>query len=122
MFNVKISGLNELQKTFDEASRAIQSLDGEIARIRIDSTDPLEVQKAIHNMEVAVDGKIERYRNNPIIAKLADAAKETFRLRILELASSHRNASPKLILSQSQTEEPDMNPSIEKKGNSVSNI
>ena len=115
MFKVKISGLNELQKTLDEATRAIQSLDGEIARIHIDSNDPLEVQKAIHQMEIAVDGKTERYRNNPIIAKVADAAKENFRLRILELASSHRNASSKLTSSPIEAEETAMNPSIEKK-------
>jgi hypothetical protein len=114
MLKVDISGFDKLQHTFDEARKALQSLDGEFARIRIDGNDPLETQKAIHKMEVAVDGKLDRYRNNPIIAKLADATKETFRQRILELASSYRNPTSELT-SQVQDEEKAVNPAIEMK-------
>jgi hypothetical protein len=115
MFKIDISGFDELEHILEEANRALGSLDGEFARICIDGTDPLEVHKAIHQMEVAVDGKIEPYGDNPIVTKLADAAKEAFRQRILELASSHRNPNAKLTSQKVETEEPAMNPSIEMK-------
>jgi hypothetical protein len=47
MIKVDISGFDNLQRTLEEASRALQALDGRIALIQMESSDPPEVQRAI---------------------------------------------------------------------------
>lgn len=115
MIKVEFSGFDKLQHTLEEASCALQALDGRIALIQMDCTDPFEVQKAIHQMEVAVDERLQPYCNNPIVSNLATAAKEKYRERILELASAHRNDSSKLTSRSTEATEHEMNPEVEKK-------
>jgi hypothetical protein len=43
------------------------------------------VQRAIAEMEAAVDRKAAAYSHNPMVAKIAEASKEAFRKKILEM-------------------------------------
>lgn len=91
MFKLNITGLEQLQREFAQAKRALESLDGEITSVQLSTGGPLETQQAIHRMEAAVDEKVSSYRNNSIVSALAEAMKESFRQNILELASKRRN-------------------------------
>ena len=82
--SVKITGLDKLQKDLAELQCAMASLDGEIAQLRFDPGDPASVQRAIREMETAVDRKTTAYRSNPMVAKIAEGAKDAFRKKILE--------------------------------------
>lgn len=92
MFKVELSGFEELQKTLSDAQRAIESLDGELATLRVDPNNP---QVAVAEMERAVDAKLAPYRGNPIVEQIAEASKEHFRNGILQQAEkAKRKAGP----------------------------
>jgi len=80
---MKLTGLDELQKTLRDAQRAMESFNGELATLSIDPNNP---QSAITEMERAVDAKLAQYRGNTIVEKIAEASKEHFRKKILERA------------------------------------
>jgi hypothetical protein len=61
-FNVKITGLDEFQRKLDEFQKAMHSLDGTIAELRFDPKDPASVQRAVTEIEAAVDRKVAPYR------------------------------------------------------------
>jgi hypothetical protein len=84
--NVDITGLDKLQRDLEDAQRALRSLDGEIATIKFDRDDDGSVQRAIRQMETAVDQKVAPYGHNALVAKVADVTKESFRKQILERA------------------------------------
>jgi nucleotide-binding universal stress UspA family protein len=88
MFEMKLEGFDELQRTLQEAQEAITSLDGEITTVNVNPNDPASVEEAIRAMEEAVDTKIAPYAGNPIVAPLAEAAKEHFRERLRQLPES----------------------------------
>lgn len=81
---IKITGLDQLERTLKDAQKALASLDGLIATLRFDPADPSSVKSAISEMEQAVDRKVSAYSRNPIVAPLVKAAKDQFRARILE--------------------------------------
>ena len=83
MFNVELSGFDELQKNLAEAQRAMESLNGELTTLHIDPDNP---QSAIAEMEGAVDAKLAPYQGNSIVEKFAEVTKEHFRKGILERA------------------------------------
>jgi hypothetical protein len=83
LFNLNITGFDDLQKTLDDAQRALKSLDGDLATLRVDPNNP---QTAIAEMERAVDAKLARYRGNVIVDQIAEASKEQFRNYILQQA------------------------------------
>jgi hypothetical protein len=83
LLNFELSGFDELQKTLADAQRALESLDGELATLRVDPDNP---QAAVAEMDRAVDGKLAPYRGNPIVEQIAEASKEHFRNGILEQA------------------------------------
>jgi putative salt-induced outer membrane protein YdiY len=81
--NIRITGLEELQRDFEDAARAMKSLDGTIATLSINPDDPSE---AIRQMELAIDSKIAAYRGNTLVSQLAREMKAQYRQRILELS------------------------------------
>ena len=83
-----INGFDDLQKTLDDAQRAVESLDGELATLRIDPDNP---QTAIDEMESIVDAKLAPYRGNAIVEQIAEGSKEQFRNHILQKAEDAKN-------------------------------
>jgi len=88
LFKVELSGFDELQKTLADAQRAIESLDGELATLRVDPNNP---QAAVAEMERAVDAKLAPYRGNPIVEQIAEASKEHFRKGIVDRAEEAKH-------------------------------
>ena len=81
--SLKFTGLDALDKTLKDAQRALESLHGDLATLRIDPNKP---QAAIAEMERLVDAKIAPYRGNAIVEPIAEASKKEFRKFILQQA------------------------------------
>ncbi|GBH24906.1 hypothetical protein [Burkholderia vietnamiensis] len=79
-----LNGLDKLTRQLDEASRAFQSLDGEIASVRVVPGDEESVQAAIREMEAAVDQKAAQYRGNPLVDRVVEQLKARYREHIIE--------------------------------------
>ena len=84
---IKITGLDKLQRELKDAQRAFQSLDGTIATLSFDADDPASVQRAVRQMESAIDNKIGPYRNNAMVMQIANSMKETYRKAIKDKAN-----------------------------------
>lgn len=88
--SIEITGLDKLQRDLEELQRALKSLDGEIVKLDVNPADPASVQKAIQQMEKAVDGKVSAYGNNAIVLNITKEAKSLYRDQILKLANDKR--------------------------------
>lgn len=78
----KITGLDKLQRELKDAQRAVQSLDGTIATLKFDPSNPASVQGAIRQMEAAIDSKTGPYRNNVMVMQVANGMKDAYREEI----------------------------------------
>ena len=92
MVEIEIKGLKELQRTLENAQRALAAIDGEIGEVRFNPNNPESIDNAIHEIETMIDSKVAPYGNNEIVAKFVKAAKERYRAKILELAESKAKA------------------------------
>ena len=86
MFNVKIEGLEGLQKHLDELAEAVRALDGKLCDLQFDPSNEESVRDAISKMEITVDARIARWRGNPAVREIAEKSKNQFRERILKRA------------------------------------
>ena len=82
-FNIDITGLQKLQRELEEAARGLKSLDGTITTLSVDPDNP---NKAIRQMELAIDNRVARYRGNNLVSQLVREMKEEYRKKIFELA------------------------------------
>jgi tRNA threonylcarbamoyladenosine modification (KEOPS) complex Cgi121 subunit len=87
---LKITGFNELQRTMDELAKFGADLDGEIAQVTFDPTDPTSIEAAIQEVADAVDAKAKSYPSNEMVQNLAEQAKESLREQVLERAAAAR--------------------------------
>ena len=86
----KISGLDELSKTLEEAAKALEGIDGELGSVSFDPNDPVSIENAIAEIAQLVDEKLGAYGSNPIVAQMAEGMKERYRNGILEKAATAR--------------------------------
>jgi hypothetical protein len=80
---VEVKGLHELHRNLEELQLALESLHGTIAEIPINPSDPASVEKAVEQMEAAVDRKVAPYGNNKMVAVVIRAAKDEYRKALL---------------------------------------
>jgi hypothetical protein len=83
-----MDGFDDLQKTLDDAQRAVESLERELGMLRVDPSNP---QTAIAEMERTIDARLAQYRGNAIVEQLAEALKEQFRKGISQQAEEAKN-------------------------------
>jgi len=84
MAEIRTKGFNEIQRDLQDAQAALASLNGPIAEIPINPSDPESVQQAIRKMEEAVDRKVAPYGNNRLVAAVVTAAKDEYRKALLK--------------------------------------
>ncbi len=89
---MKITGLDSLQRQFKELERALRDLDGDIANVRFDPDDPGSIERAIQQLNDAVDEKVRPYGRNEMVQSIAEELKENGRSQILERAAAARLA------------------------------
>jgi hypothetical protein len=77
-------GLDDLVRQLKDAARAFESLNGEIAQVRVVPGDQASVQAAIEQIEAVIDQKTALYRGNPFLEPVVKALKEKYREHIIE--------------------------------------
>jgi len=87
---IKITGLDKLTKQLSDAQRAFSEIDGELGSVSFDPTDPATIEHAIKNMEALVDARLELYKNNPLVAPIAEQMKTSYRQAIIDRAAAAR--------------------------------
>jgi len=87
---VKIEGLDSLQRQLKDATRALESLDGELGTVRFDPQVPGSIEAAIQQVSNIIDEKVGSYLSNPIIGPLAEEMKESYRKNIIQKAAEAR--------------------------------
>jgi hypothetical protein len=90
MIDLKITGLDHLTRTLDDAAKALEGLNGDLATLKFDPTDPSSVEAAVVQMEQAIDARISAYRDNQIVEGLAAKMKEKYRQTIYDRAAKAR--------------------------------
>lgn len=88
--DIKITGLDRFQRDLNEANKAVQALDGELATLEFNPNDPSSVEAAIVQIEQTIDAKIAPYRGNKIVENLATQMKERYRQEICDRAAKVR--------------------------------
>ena len=86
----KITGLDKLTKKTDQLSKFAEEIDGELASVSFDPTDPSSIEAAIQQAHDAIDEKAEGYQQNDWIEALVEQLKERAREQILESAAAAR--------------------------------
>jgi len=86
----KFKGLDQLTKKIEALSAFAKELDGDIAKVSFDPDDPGSIDRAIAEVEVAIDAKAASYGSNDWVEKIVVQVKENFRARILERAAAAR--------------------------------
>ncbi|WOD14363.1 hypothetical protein [Paraburkholderia kirstenboschensis] len=79
-----IKGLDGFVRQLKDASRAFESLKGEIAPVSVVPGDQASVQAAIEQIEAAIDQRAAPYRGNPFVDPVVKAFKEKYREHIIE--------------------------------------
>jgi hypothetical protein len=81
-----MTGSNDLSKRLEEAQKAAKELDGLLGTIKFNAADSRDVDRAIKDMERAIDSKASRYRSNQLVKDITDKMKAQFREEILKMA------------------------------------
>ena len=90
MFKIKITGLDNLTRQFDDAQKALAALDGTLGTVKFNPDDPASIEAAIQTIVVIIDERVGDYAANPIIDSLVEQMKEKYRDAIIERASTAR--------------------------------
>lgn len=86
----KISGLDHLKKMTDQLSKFAEKVEGDLANVSFDPSDPSSIEDAIQTVSDAIDEKSESFKNNKLIGALTEQLKERSRNYILERAAAAR--------------------------------
>jgi len=87
---VKITGLDKLTRTLDDAQKALAAIDGELGGVNFNPHDPGSIEAAIVQMEAMIDERLGDYASNPIVVTMMDGMKERYREAIIERAAQAR--------------------------------
>jgi ssDNA-binding replication factor A large subunit len=86
MIKINIQGLDKLQRELKEAERAFSSLDGTITTLQFNPDDPASVQRAMREMDAAIDQRVRPYSRNPLVSELVLKMKAGYREQISKRA------------------------------------
>lgn len=93
MFEIKVEGLENVQKELEELADAVGALDGNLCDLRFDPNDKDSVHAAITQMETAVDAKTASWGSNAAVRDLVQQAKQRFREEILGKVHAAKHSS-----------------------------
>lgn len=86
----RFTGLDKLTKKMDGLAKFAKELDGELCKVSYDPHDPGSIDRAIADMESAIDARAASYGSNDWVEKIARQAKEVLRSRLLDSAAEKR--------------------------------
>lgn len=85
-----MSGFKDLARGLQELSDFSKSLDGQVAEVKFDPSDPASVQRAVAEMERNIDDKAARYSSNDAVRNIARDLKAQYKNQIEQLAAKRR--------------------------------
>ena len=85
-----MDGLRKLQKRFEEFNKELTGLGGRITTLEFDPNDPLSIERAIDELNLEIDNRVNNFHRIPEIDKIVDQIKQKFRHQILERAARMR--------------------------------
>lgn len=85
-------GLDDFARQLKDASQAFESLNGDIAQVRVVPGNQASVEAAIEQIEAAIDQKAAPYRGNPFVEPVVKALKEKYRDHIIERGRGEHEA------------------------------
>ena len=77
----------QMRRQVEEACRAFQSLDRELAKIRLTPGDAASLEAALKRMEAAIDRKAAPFRGNRFVEPYLKPLKDKYRAAILTMAT-----------------------------------
>jgi hypothetical protein len=83
----KIMELYQMRRQVEDACRAFDSLDRELAKISLTPGDPASVEAAIRRMEAAIDRKAAPFRGNPFVEPHLKPLKDKYGAAIVAKAA-----------------------------------
>jgi len=86
----KITGLDDLQREMNLLSKVAEALDGELATLSFNPTDPTSVERAIADMRLAIDQKVSGFRSSATVDELVANLKQQYEEEILSRAAAAR--------------------------------
>lgn len=86
----KINGIDQLQRSLNDAQKALEALDGDLGSVSFNPTDPASIEAAILQVNEMVDSRAGQYASNPIVGPLVTGMKERYREAILQKAAEAR--------------------------------
>lgn len=87
---VKITGFDAIMKKTDQMADFAKEIDGDLASVEFDPSDPASIEAALQEINDAVDEKTKSYERNDWIQSLAEQLKEQARNSVLEKAAAAR--------------------------------
>lgn len=87
---IKLSGLDQLQRTFERIKKTLAALDGAVGELSFDPHDPASIELAIQGMEQMVDERVGHHGLGPELVSLVENIKDKFREQILQEAAVAR--------------------------------
>ncbi|PRH84577.1 hypothetical protein C5L14_25580 [Labrys okinawensis] len=87
---IKVSGLDKLTQQMNELAKFSEEVDGELATVSFDPTDPASIEAAVSEIEAAIEQKAIPYEGNDMVFALLEQMKENLRDQILEKAAAAR--------------------------------
>lgn len=87
---IKIDGLDRLQRELNQASKAMEEIDGELGTVSFNPNDPSSIEAAISEVNRLIDDKLGPYSDNSIIGPMMEEMKEKYREGLLEKAAAAR--------------------------------
>ena len=91
---IKIQGLDKLQRQLSDAQKALQGVDGELGSVSFNPQDPASIEAAMAQVDAMIDEKLGNYASNPLIGRLAEQMKASYREQLLERAAAARLEGP----------------------------
>jgi len=78
----------QMRRQVEDACRAFQSLDRELAKIRLSPGDAASLEAALRRMEAAIDRKAAPFRGNRFVEPYLKPLKDKYRAAILAMAAA----------------------------------
>jgi len=79
----EFEGLDKLTRQLEEASRAFQSLGGELAAVTVVPGDRASVQAAIQQVEAMIDQKAKCFEGNELVDSMVRQIKKRYRAELI---------------------------------------
>jgi len=87
---MKFTGLEAIQKKTKQMAKFAEEIDGELASVSFDPSNPASIESAIQQISDAIDEKTRSYERNDWVQNLAEQLKENARNNVLEKAAAAR--------------------------------